>query len=220
MKLIHLFFSILVCLLLWIVSPLLAFLIEKQTATLTPALKWSIYSNIGDSFGIINTFFSGAAFIGVVFALFIQHRDSEESTKRQAELTTHLSEQVALQSKLLSAQLLRDRFSAYREACQPISQAVLDEFKMLPEEWMDYQTYTTQYQGDDNKIRRYIYLSYQYEYLAFTYVGPSLGLEDPLGPDWIRLWTADLLKILEFSDVHTQYRSYYPKYADLVESLQ
>jgi hypothetical protein len=125
-------------------------------------------------------------------------------------------QQMEGQNKLLSAQLLKDRFDMYRTTSQPVTDEELGEFRRTPREYIDLRRYGEFYVGNDEKCKRYIYMSHVYEYLAFTHQIRMLGLPDPLGSHWLELWVGELKDEPEFQDVATYYEGYYPDFADFV----
>ena len=84
--------------------------------------------------------------------------------------------QTHLQNKLLRAQLLRDRLEMYWKTYEPVSDDHIREFNDYPDDYMDTQVYESRYKGNTNAIRRYIYTSMLYEYLAFTYSLKTLSI--------------------------------------------
>jgi len=132
-----------------------------------------------------------------------------------------LAWQGLLQHRLLKAQLLRDRFEMYWETYEPVSKEHIDELKVYPEGYMDLSLYRSRYEGNDDAIHRYIYMSLLYEYLAFTFtLHHVLKVPDPLGSDWTRRWATELLASREFNDVHAEYRDCYPRFEAFIEALR
>jgi len=127
--------------------------------------------------------------------------------------------QTRLQNRLLRAQLLRDRLDMYWKTYEPVTDEHVREFNDYPEDYMHRQLYERSYKGHPEAIRRYIYMSMLYEYLAFTYGLKTLSIGDPLGYHWTRRWTRDLSAAKEFQDVHEQYRGYYPHYEAFVDQV-
>jgi hypothetical protein len=51
---------------------------------------WQIRSQLGDMFGVVDSFFSGLAFIGLVYTIFIQKEETNKSN-RLSSLATLLA---------------------------------------------------------------------------------------------------------------------------------
>jgi hypothetical protein len=194
---------------------------------------WEVRGQFGDMFGAANALFSGGALVGVVLAIAMQRRELqlqrqeldltrqelERSAVAQESSAGRLLEQTQIQTALLNAQLLRDRLEAYWKTYQPVTDAQVAELRLYPEDYMDRELFRQRYARDEPAIRRYIYMSLLYEYLGFTHKLPALGVPDPLGAEWVRRWTNELLACAEFRDVHEQYRGYLPEYEGLVDEL-
>lgn len=127
--------------------------------------------------------------------------------------------QYRLQNKLYFAQLLRDRFEMYWNACTPASDKQVESFKDYPEDWIVRDRYEQTYKNDDRMIRRFIVMANTYEYLSFTFSMRKIGIPDVLGEHWLDNWTAKLSKQQVFTDVHDQYRGYYPEFEAFVDEL-
>jgi hypothetical protein len=127
--------------------------------------------------------------------------------------------QTRIQNRLLRAQLLRDRLEMYWETYQPVTDDHVRDFIDYPEDYMNKELFEKRYSGKTQNIRRYIYMSMLYEYLAFTYSLKTSSVGDPLGYQWTQSWTRDLLQSPQFHDVHEQYRGYYPKYEAFVDDI-
>lgn len=76
-----------------------------------------LYGTVGDSFGALNTLFSGLALIGVVFSLHAQSKESKENYKRQQEQNSYNQEvlektriQVQLQEEIGRVQNFENTF--------------------------------------------------------------------------------------------------------------
>lgn len=126
--------------------------------------------------------------------------------------------QTVLQNKFLRAQLLRDRFEMYWKTYEPVTDDEVAELQRFPEDYMDRDLYDRKYAGHEDRIRKYISMLQLYEYLAFTHGLQTLGLEDPLGYEWTRRWTRDLIHEEEFLEVHNYHRFYYERFAKFIDS--
>ena len=194
---------------------------------------WTTRGQFGDMFGVVNTLFSGGALAGVIYAVLLQRRELQLQrqelglTRRELERTAgaqeqsaqRLLEQTTIQTNLLNAQLVKDRLQLYWETYKPVTAEQLDEFKLYPQDYMELALYEERYKSDDSAIRRYIYMSQLYEYLAFTHSLQSLNVPDPLGEHWVATWTRDLSESSEFLDVNEQYGEYYPAFKSFVERM-
>lgn len=76
-----------------------------------------LYGTVGDSFGALNTLFSGLALIGVAFSLFVQSKESKANYKRQQEQNSYNQEvlektrvQVQLQEEIGRVQNFENTF--------------------------------------------------------------------------------------------------------------
>ena len=107
----------------------------------------------------------------------------------------------------------------YWRTYEPVEKEQISEFKLYPRDYMDISMYETRYQGNDNAIRRYIYMSQVYEFLSFTYALKMMRVPDPIGYHFVESWTKELISSPEFMDVHNQYRGYYPQFEAFVEHL-
>jgi hypothetical protein len=173
---------------------------------------WQTRGQFGDMFGAVNAFFSGLALVGIVYNIMLQRK--ELRLQRQ-----ELERSFKLQNALFNAQLLRDRFDAYVKTYEPVTDEQVENFHLYSHDFMDKTMYESRYSEDDGAIKRFIHMSQLYEYLAFTYKLPAIGIPDLLGSEWVTRWTNDLLRFQEFIDVHKQYQGYYPDYESFVESL-
>jgi len=115
---------------------------------------------------------------------------------------------------------MRDRFETYWRTYQPVSDAQVENVHLYPEDWMSSEKYE-EYRNDDKVIKRYIAMSQLFEYLAFAFYGKKLGIKDPLGDHWIRLWTTELAETnKQFLEVMDYYRAYYPEFCNFIESCR
>ena len=103
--------------------------------------------------------------------------------------------QTVMQSRLMKAQLLRDRFETYWKIYEPVSDAHVSELAMHPEEYMDS------------------------EYLAFTRMLKTLKIQDPLGREWSERYCRLHLQDEQFRHVHEAYRGYYPDFETYIDDL-
>jgi hypothetical protein len=126
--------------------------------------------------------------------------------------------QTKQQNRLFKAQILKDRFEMYWRNYEPISMELVEELKLYPEEFMAKNLYDSDYKGKDNSIRRYIFQSRTYEYLAFIYtLHKELKVPDLIGEQWSDFWIRDLVISKEFRDAHLAYGKYYPKFKAIVD---
>ena len=125
--------------------------------------------------------------------------------------------QTRTQNRLYSAQLLRDRFEMYWKMYEPVSQGQLEELEEFPEDFIDLKVYEEKYKGHDKMLRKYIGMAQRYEYLAFAHGLEELHLKDPLGYEWTRRCTRELLTDEVFLDVHRYFGGYYPHYTKFIE---
>jgi hypothetical protein len=98
--------------LLWIgVVPLLYLLTNKWDG-----FSWDVSSKIGDSFGVINSLFSGAALIGVIYTIFIQR----DSLQKQQNALDKQQESINLQRKEIeeSIAIQREAIEAQKKALE------------------------------------------------------------------------------------------------------
>jgi hypothetical protein len=164
---------------------------------------WEIRGQFGDMFGVLNAFFNAIALLGIIYAISLQRRE------------------LRVQNRLLNAQLLKDRFEMYwRTSYEPVTDADTQDFLISPTDYMNDKLYKESYEGNIGAIRRYIFMSRRYEYLAFTFTMRELGVPDPLGPDWVEVWASELIDSPEFLHVQGEYRRYYPKFAAFIDSLR
>ena len=90
---------------------------------------WTTRGQFGDMFGVVNALFSGGALVGVIYAVLLQRREPQlqrqelELTRRELERTAsaqeesaqRLLEQTRIRTRLLNAQLVKDRLELYWE---------------------------------------------------------------------------------------------------------
>jgi len=128
--------------------------------------------------------------------------------------------QMRTQNRMVSAQLLRDRFETYWEAITTdVSDDDIRAFHDLPDNYIDLGKYSESYEGNEEKLRKYIRLLNLYEYLAFSFSMRKLRLPDPLGHFWTEEWTKDLLAHIEFLDVHEYHKRFYPDFANYIDNV-
>jgi len=127
--------------------------------------------------------------------------------------------QVFVQNRIFKAQMLKDRFEMYWKTVEPVSEVAVRQLTVFPADYMDASLFKSKYQGNDDAIRKYIYVLQVYEYLAFTYGLKRYHLPDPLGYQWTEAWTHDLLSEPEFLEIHTYHKGYYPYFASYVDGL-
>jgi hypothetical protein len=127
-----------------------------------------------------------------------------------------LTRQISIQNKISKANLMRDRFEMYWKTYNPVTKEQVEDFHMHPDDWMSKINYEN-YKDGDKKIKKYIAMAQLFEYLAFNFYGKKLGIKDPFGDNWLRLWTTDLTANKEFLEVKDYYRPYYPEFCDFVE---
>jgi len=126
--------------------------------------------------------------------------------------------QMYTQNRMLKAQLLRDRFETYWQTVRTsVSDDEVRAFHTLRDDYIDSTTYAESYEGDEDRIRKYISLLNLYEYLAFAFSMRALRLPDPLGYAWTERWAKDLLEHPEFLHVHEYHKKYYPEFATFVD---
>ncbi len=128
--------------------------------------------------------------------------------------------QTRLQNRVLSAQLLRDRLDLYWKTYEPVTDDQLRQFADHPEDYfMSRPRYDELYKDHPTAARRHIQMSMLYEYMAFTYKLKGLSIRDPLGKQWLELWTTHLLEDQEFLSVHQCFRGFYPEYEAFVDHM-
>jgi hypothetical protein len=120
---------------------------------------------------------------------------------------------------LLHSQVLGQRFEMYWTTFAPITDEEVDQVALLPEDWMDPELFKSKYKNDREALRRYLGLAKCYEYLALMSTMRKLEIPDPLGYAWTELWTRHLAERKEFLEINDYYKSYYPEFAEVVESL-
>lgn len=130
-----------------------------------------------------------------------------------------LTRQISIQNRIAKANLMRDRFEMYWKTYKPVTDDQVEDFHIYPEDWMPTSNYP-KYKNDENKIKKYIGMAQLFVYLAFNFYAMRLGIKDPFGRHWLRLWTADLTEEEEFLEVKDYYRPYYPEFCDFVEKCQ
>lgn len=125
--------------------------------------------------------------------------------------------QTAISNRIAKGQLLRDRFEMYWKLYEPVSDAQVKLFHLNYRDYIDSERYEQAYKNNDDAARQYISVAQYYEYLGFLTVLDKMGIRDPLGPEVMDLWTADLIGIPAFRDVHNHFKKYYPAYATIVD---
>jgi len=79
----------------------------------------------------------------------------------------------------------------YWRTYDPVTNLQVDEFEMYVYDYMDDDIYQAKYKDNKDGIKRYIMIGQLYEYYAFGYPLRRMGIEDPLGQDWLTLWVDD-----------------------------
>lgn len=91
----------------------------------------------------------------------------QQATKLQANIQTKAldlqSQSLALQNRLVNAQLLAQRFDMYWRARAPVTDQELSDVDLIPDDYMDPNTYLTKYKTDRQALGRYVYLCTCYE---------------------------------------------------------
>jgi hypothetical protein len=129
--------------------------------------------------------------------------------------------QLRLQTRVMKAQLLKDRFEMYWRNYEPVSGELVSELEAWPKAYMPPDQYAEFYASGQRSTARYISHSRTYEYLAFLYVlHYQMNIEDPLGPQWADSWINELLESPEFLDAHTNYGAYYPAFRNHVNRIR
>lgn len=125
--------------------------------------------------------------------------------------------QIKIQNDMFKSQLIRDRFDMYW-SWQPVTDDDVTEIELFPEEYFDSDVYQTDYQGNRDAIRKYLYVAHVYEYLAFAYGLVNTKIPDPMH-HMHSLWLSDMLQREDFLQVHRHIGRYYPDFAKKVERL-
>ncbi|MFI5354190.1 MAG: hypothetical protein ACHQX0_01140 [Desulfobaccales bacterium] len=123
--------------------------------------------------------------------------------------------QIRTHNRLFFAQVLRDRFDMYWKTYDPISDAQIAEFELIPDDYIDIGKYEKDYKGKKDAIHKYLICLQLYEYLAFAFKLKEAKIIDPLG-QWTEEWTYDLCEKKEFMDVHGYHKKYYPEFAKFI----
>lgn len=131
-----------------------------------------------------------------------------------------LTRQISIQNRIAKASLMRDRFEMYWKTYNPVTDEEVEDFKRHPDDWMSVSNYNISYKDDAKAIKQYIWMAKLFEYLAFIFYGKKLGIKDPFGDHWLRLWTTDLTAHKEFIEVKDYYQPYYPEFCKFVEQHQ
>ncbi|MCL5036447.1 MAG: hypothetical protein M1269_04930 [Chloroflexi bacterium] len=141
--------------------------------------------------------------------------------------------QLEIQNSLLATQALKDQWEMYWKTYEFISDAEIKEFEDFVGDYISEDLFKNKYAGNSQAIRRYIYYTKIYEYLAFfacqkiwvikglTYANESHGnigspvvkeekMSRTLDAGWTAKWLADLINVQEFKDVHDYLSPYYP----------
>lgn len=89
--------------------------------------SWEVRGQFGDSFGVITALFSGLAFAGLIYAIFLQRKElslQRQELKLQREEMAKSREQLAAQVDIFKAQFKVDiakiRVSAYEAEIEAI----------------------------------------------------------------------------------------------------
>lgn len=127
--------------------------------------------------------------------------------------------QTRTQNRMLKAQVSRDRFETFWQTVRSsVSEDDLRAFYSLRDDYIDSPVFKESYEGNDEKIRRYMKLLNLYDYLAFMHSQQKLRLPDPL-KEFAAQWAKDLLVHPEFLDVHKCHKEYYPEFAAFLEEI-
>lgn len=111
---------------LWLISPILISFLNQD---------WVVRGQIGDSYGALNTLFSGLAFVGLIITILLQREDLKiqnetlvlqiEEQKKQAAETERMANELENQKKLMTLQRVESTlfqliktFQDYRETIQ------------------------------------------------------------------------------------------------------
>ena len=127
--------------------------------------------------------------------------------------------QLSIQNKLARAQLIKDRFDMYWQVYAPVTDDDVKRLQISPTDYISLDLYKSDYEGNQDRIKRLIHMSKLYEYLNFLYVLKSNGVSDPLGDKWAALWAADLVDLPEFIHIDNSYKDYYPDFHKFLRKL-
>lgn len=125
--------------------------------------------------------------------------------------------QTVLQNRMTRAQMLKDRWEMYWRLYEPITEEHVRTLEANPEDYVPMEKYLERYKDKPERIRRLIYMAQMYEYLVFLWSWKKLGVKDPLGENWLALWTGGLGLEEEFLDINEHYRAFYPEFAAFVD---
>lgn len=128
--------------------------------------------------------------------------------------------QTIIQNRLSRAHLLRDRFEMYWRTYEPVPDQAVSDFHLKPTDYISQEEYDKLPENDDKTIRKYIMMAKHYEYLAFLHTLKKERLRDPMGDQWLELWTKFYMTDREFLHIHENYQNYYPDFAKFVDELK
>lgn len=112
---------------IWVLSIVAVNLLLPKIINLT---SWTDRGVFGDSFGGINALFSGLAFAGALYAIFLQRTDLEEQQKANEKQASEITEQtkaIAEQTKSIANELLEHEKQT-RELARQIRLSIMPAF--------------------------------------------------------------------------------------------
>lgn len=118
--------------------------------------------------------------------------------------------QTKIQNRLFDAQILKDRYDIYWNTYEPISSEQVEDFKLYPDEYIQYERYENEYKNNDKEIRKYLSMLKYYDSLIFLQKLKELKIPDPFGDHWAKMWVKDLWKEKEFRYIHEYVLDYHP----------
>ncbi len=121
-------------------------------------------------------------------------------------------------NKAITANTFSTRFNMYSWLFGPVTNETIQLLKVFPQDMMDPDKLPDyEVDGGDDKIRKYIYLSKVYAYLAFTDSMVQRDLPATFGKDWFNEWLKELVTDDVFSDVHGYLGRFYKDFKKTVD---
>lgn len=112
------------------------------------------------------------------------------------------------------------RWNLYLSVNERITQDQVDTMLLHLADHIDLSIYYEYYHGHPDRIKSYLLMKRKYIYILYTiHIARGRGISNIWREISDNIWIKELCQYYEFRHVHESQRHYYPKFAQLVDSL-